>query len=73
MGFNDQEIVALAGAHSLGRCYTTRSGYSGPWTRSEFTFSNEYYRELIENTWTVSEPAEGDSHDAGRDDDARLC
>ena len=21
MGFNDQEIVALAGAHALGRCY----------------------------------------------------
>jgi cytochrome c peroxidase len=31
MGFNDQEIVALSGAHSLGRCHTDRSGFSGPW------------------------------------------
>ena len=33
MGFNDQEIVALAGAHTLGRCHTDRSGYDGPWSR----------------------------------------
>lgn len=32
MGFNDQEIVALLGAHTLGRCYTDRSGYEGPWS-----------------------------------------
>jgi cytochrome c peroxidase len=31
MGFNDREIVALLGAHSLGRCHTDRSGYDGPW------------------------------------------
>jgi len=52
MGFNDKEIVALLGAHALGRCHPDRSGYSGPWTRSEITFSNEYFRELIENKWT---------------------
>ena len=28
MGFNDQEIVALSGAHSLGRCHPDASGYS---------------------------------------------
>lgn len=51
-GFNDQEIVALSGAHSLGRCHTDRSGFWGPWTRAPTTFSNEYYRELLDNTWT---------------------
>lgn len=51
MGFNDQEIVALIGAHALGRCHPERSGYSGPWTRSPTTFSNEFFRELLENTW----------------------
>jgi cytochrome c peroxidase len=40
MGFNDQEIVALAGAHALGRCHTDRSGFDGPWTFSPITFSN---------------------------------
>jgi hypothetical protein len=27
MGFDDHEIVALSGAHALGRCHTDRSGY----------------------------------------------
>jgi catalase (peroxidase I) len=34
MGFNDQEIVALSGAHTLGRCHTDRSGFEGPWTKA---------------------------------------
>lgn len=51
MGFNDREIVALIGAHALGRCYPDRIGYTGPWTRSEWTFSNEFFRELLEDSW----------------------
>ena len=41
MGFNDQEIAALSGAHALGRCHGDRSGFVGPWTRAPTTFSNE--------------------------------
>jgi cytochrome c peroxidase len=52
MGFNDQEIVALAGAHCFGRCHTDRSGYTGPWTRAPTTFSNQFYTELLNNKWT---------------------
>merc|ERR1712196_87951 len=52
MGFNDQEIVALSGAHALGRCHEDASGYWGPWTRAETTFSNEYFRLLKEEKWT---------------------
>lgn len=52
MGFNDQEIVALSGAHAMGRCYTDRSGYWGPWTNAETTFSNEYFRLLVEERWS---------------------
>jgi len=55
MGFNDKEIVALCGAHALGRCHTDRSGYWGPWTRAETTFSNQYFLELLENTWTLKQ------------------
>ena len=51
MGFNDQEIVALTGAHSLGRCHSDRSGYSGPWTRAPTTFSNLFFQELLNNKW----------------------
>lgn len=52
-GFSDREMVALIGAHALGRCYPNRSGYSGPWTRAPTTFSNLYFKELLENTWTL--------------------
>lgn len=52
MGFNDREIVALSGAHTLGRCHTDRSGFSGPWSRAPTTVSNEYFRLLLEETWT---------------------
>jgi len=53
MGFDDGEIVALIGTHALGRCHTDRSGYHGPWTHAPTTFSNEFFRELVENKWTV--------------------
>lgn len=51
MGFNDQEIVALSGAHALGRCHTDRSGYSGPWTFSPTVLTNDYYRLLLDEKW----------------------
>jgi cytochrome c peroxidase len=51
MGFNDQEIVALAGAHALGRCHTDRSGFDGPWTFSPTTFSNDYFKNLTNQKW----------------------
>lgn len=52
MGFNDREIVALLGAHALGRCHTDASGYWGPWTNAENTMSNEYFRLLVEERWS---------------------
>lgn len=51
MGFSDREIVALSGAHALGRCHTDRSGFSGPWTFSPTTLSNDYYKLLLSETW----------------------
>ncbi|GAA5989952.1 hypothetical protein JCM11641_002923 [Rhodosporidiobolus odoratus] len=51
MGFSDQEIVALSGAHALGRCHTDRSGFDGPWQLAPTTFSNEYYRLLFDEKW----------------------
>jgi cytochrome c peroxidase len=52
MGFTDQEIVALSGAHALGRCHKDRSGFEGPWTFSPTVLDNSYFRLLKEEKWT---------------------
>ena len=60
MDFNDQEIVALSGAHTLGRAKKTRSGFGadvtkytekGPgkpggssWTPEWLKFDNSYFK-----------------------------
>lgn len=62
MGFNDQEIVALSGAHTLGRANPNRSGFgkektkyteNGPgkpggssWTPEWLKFDNSYFAEV---------------------------
>ncbi|KAG0254972.1 heme peroxidase [Mortierella polycephala] len=51
MGFNDQETVALLGAHALGRCHRDRSGFEGPWTPSPTVFTNTFYTELLGRKW----------------------
>ena len=59
MGFDDRGIVALDGAHAVGRCHTDRSGFWGPWSNSESTFSNELYRLLLEEKWTPKKTHNG--------------
>lgn len=51
MGFNDQEIVALSGAHNLGRCHSDRSGFHGKWVNNPTQFSNAYFKLLLVNDW----------------------
>ncbi|KAI9671542.1 MAG: heme peroxidase [Caeruleum heppii] len=51
MGFDDREIVALSGAHALGRCHTDRSGFDGPWTFSPTVVTNDYYKLLQDEKW----------------------
>ncbi|KAI8822852.1 heme peroxidase [Fimicolochytrium jonesii] len=55
MGFDDREIVALVGAHALGRCHADRSGYEGPWTHTPTRFSNQYFKLLTGLTWRKKE------------------
>merc|ERR550514_2702024 len=55
MGFDDREIVALSGAHALGRCHPDASGYSGPWTPTPTKLNNGYYNLLLSVPWTIKE------------------
>ncbi|KAL4334867.1 hypothetical protein GQ457_07G034120 [Hibiscus cannabinus] len=47
MGLSDQDIVALSGGHTLGRCHKERSGFEGPWTTNPLIFDNSYFTELL--------------------------
>jgi len=47
MGLSDQDIVALSGGHTLGRCHKERSGFDGPWTANPLIFDNSYFKELL--------------------------
>ena len=51
MGFTDQEIVALSGAHNLGRCHVDRSGFHGAWVNNPTRFSNTYFRLMLSRDW----------------------
>jgi catalase (peroxidase I) len=51
MGFDDREIVALSGAHTLGSCHYSRSGFNGPWTTQPLKFDNEYFTNLLNLQW----------------------
>ncbi|XP_057456558.1 L-ascorbate peroxidase 3 [Lotus japonicus] len=47
MGLTDKDIVALSGAHTLGRAHPERSGFDGPWTEDPLKFDNSYFVELL--------------------------
>jgi cytochrome c peroxidase len=51
MGFSDQEIVALAGAHAVGMCHGDRSGFVGPWTTTALDFDNAFFVNLTTMKW----------------------
>jgi catalase (peroxidase I) len=55
MGFDDKDIVALSGAHTVGSCHKDRSGFDGPWTSNPVKFDNEYFTNLSDLKWTVRE------------------
>ncbi|KAH8645688.1 heme peroxidase [Xylariales sp. PMI_506] len=53
MGLSDQEIVALSGAHGLGRCHEDRLGFEGAWTYSPTVLTNHYYDMLLGEKWVI--------------------
>lgn len=72
MGFNDQEIVALSGAHNLGRCHGDRSGFEGPWVPSPTRFSNAYFKLLLHEDWKLKTNAQGIEQYRDEDDELMM-
>jgi hypothetical protein len=55
LGFTKREIVALMGAHSIGRAEVRNSGYEGVWlhdTALRYLHGSRYYRGLLRRRWT---------------------
>ena len=58
-GFDLQDIVAILGEHSLGRCSMHNSGFEGKWVAlrnvngisHSDVLDNEYYKELANTDW----------------------
>jgi len=50
MGFDDQAIVALSGAHIIGECHAVASGYIGR-TVTPNVFDNAYFALLVNVKW----------------------
>lgn len=59
MGMNDEEIVALSGAHTVGRCHGDRSGFVGAWTADPMSFDNAFFKDLLQKKWVESVNAHG--------------
>ena len=59
MGFDDQDIVALSGAHALGMCHGDRSGFIGPWTTTPLSMDNMYFKNLVDMKWKKTKQDNG--------------
>ncbi len=47
--FTSQEVVALMGAHTLGRTWSEDSNYTGPWVAfNNKNFTNEFYQNMLD-------------------------
>jgi len=51
VGLSVADIVALFGAHALGRAEFQNSGFDGGWTTTQSSFSNAYYAQMLGIPW----------------------
>lgn len=55
LGFNESEVVALMGAHSVGRTHTDVTGFERTWDDSPDTLDNNYYTAMEVIEWGRAE------------------
>jgi catalase (peroxidase I) len=58
-GFSDREIVALSGAHTVGKCHGDRSGFEGAWTEDHLKFDNSYFTDMLNKEYIDETTAAG--------------
>ena len=58
-GFDDRDIVALSGAHTLGECHLHYSGFHGPWTTTPTKFDTTFFENLLEKKYKKMKTAKG--------------
>lgn len=58
-GFSDKDIVALSGAHTVGKCHADRSGFDGQWTEEHLKFDNSYFTEMLAKEYADETTAQG--------------
>lgn len=58
-GFDDKDIVALSGAHTVGKCHAERSGFEGAWTEDHLKFDNTYFTHLLSKKYEAETTAKG--------------
>lgn len=65
MGFTIKELVALMGAHTLGRLELSNSGFTGPWTRDQDSLGVDYYSNIPGINWNKEVNSEGNTQWTG--------
>ena len=50
-GLTNDEIVAIMGAHTLGRAERANLGFEGGWTNYQSSFSNLFYVMMVSRDW----------------------
>eukprot|EP00808_Paulinella_micropora_P011705 g66598.t1 len=48
MGLSQTDMIALLGAHTVGRMERKNQGYEGPWVYATDVFDNEYYKAMYD-------------------------
>jgi len=59
-GFDDKDIVALSGAHTVGGCHADRSGFEGDWTEDKLKFDNTYFTEMLQKEYVMGKASTGE-------------